>query len=139
MCDDHISHPLGHSHTPCDVQGHDNYWSDNVIAFPSGYLLHNGYGGTIGTPGHGYTAGHADKFWGNVAIIAKGGSYAKPVCSGPGATVMNTTILYSPDPSSCTTDCGQGFDVGASIRNYTNTMAADIIAEARARLFAWQA
>jgi hypothetical protein len=36
-----------------DFEGHDNHWSNNVIAFPSKYLLHNGYGGVVGQPGKG--------------------------------------------------------------------------------------
>ena len=36
-----------------DWEGHDNEWWNNVIAFPGGPLLHNGYGGQVSTPGKG--------------------------------------------------------------------------------------
>ena len=95
-----------------DFEGHDNWWVNNVIAFPSGPLLHNGYGGKVGDPGHGYLDGHEDGFVGNTAIVGYEGSYAKPICAGsPGTTVMNTSRVFSPK-GQLTTDCGASFDVG---------------------------
>lgn len=173
-----------------DFEGHDNWWRDNVIAFTSGALLHNGYGGQVGQPGKGYLEGHQDMFTGNTAIVAyegacisgswvhrpgscpaplilrswmhwggpspasitvrlrvhclppspshpsphPPGSYAKPICTGsPGATVMNTSRVFSPK-GQLTTDCGATFDTGAVYAAYTATMAADMIGFARAAI-----
>ena len=120
-----------------DFEGHDNWWSNNVIAFPQSALLHNGYGGEIGTPGKGYKDGHEDRFWGNIGVLsAKTTVYAKPVCKGtPGATVMNTTRVYAANAASVTTTCGKDFDAGAVVSDYTPTMASDIVEWARERIF----
>lgn len=118
-----------------DFEGHDNWWVNNVIAFPSGPLLHNGYGGKVGDPGHGYLDGHEDGFVGNTAIVGYEGSYAKPICAGsPGTTVMNTSRVFSPK-GQLTTDCGASFDVGAQYAAYTPTMADDFIGYARAAIW----
>lgn len=115
-----------------DFEGHDNWWLGNVIAFPSGPLLHNGYGGKVGDPGKGYLDGHEDGFVGNTAIVGYEGSYAKPICPGsPGTTVMNSSRVFSPK-GQLTTDCGASFDVGAQYAAYTATMADDFIGYARA-------
>ena len=121
--------PLTRTHA-----GHDNIWRNNVIAFPSGPLLHNGYGGQVGQPGQGYLDGHEDMFTGNIAFLEYSGSYAKPICAGStGTTIMNTSTVYSPD-GKMPTDCGATFDVGAVYAPYTATMPTDIIAFARAAL-----
>ena len=117
-----------------DFEGHDNWWIENVIAFPSGPLLHNGYGGQVGQPGKGYLDGHGDGFVGNIGIVSYEGSYAKPICAGShGMTVMNASRVFSPK-GQLTTDCGASFDVGAVVAPYTATMADDIIGYARAAL-----
>ena len=98
-----------------DFEGHDNWWSDNVIAY-CGLLLHNGYGGTVGTPGRGILDGHEQKFIDNKALVGYSGSYAKPLCTGTrGATVMSGTQLWNPN-GNATTDCGKTFDVGAVVK-----------------------
>ena len=118
-----------------DFEGHDNWWVGNVIAFPSGPLLHNGYGGKVGDPGKGYLDGHEDGFVGNTAIVGYEGSYAKPICPGsPGTTVMNSSRVFSPK-GQLTTDCGASFDVGAQYAAYTATMADDFIGYARAAIW----
>ena len=107
---------------------------DNVIAFPDGPLLHNGYGGQVGTPGNGYRDGHEDGFVGNLGFVDYDGSYAKPICSGhAGTTIMNSSRVWSPK-GQLTTDCGGTFDVGAVYAPFTATMPSDIIAFARAAL-----
>lgn len=117
-----------------DFEGHDNWWIDNVIAFPDGPLLHNGYGGQVGTPGNGYRDGHEDGFVGNLGFVDYDGSYAKPICSGhAGTTIMNSSRVWSPK-GQLTTDCGGTFDVGAVYAPFTATMPSDIIAFARAAL-----
>lgn len=114
-----------------DFEGHDNWWVSNIVAFPSGLMLHNGYGGTVGTPGQGILDGHEQKFINNFCLTEKASAnYAKPICSGRGTTIMSGTRLFNPN-GNATTDCGKSFDVGAVISAYTPTMADDAIAAAR--------
>ena len=117
-----------------DWEGHDNTWTNNVIAFPGGPLLHNGYGGQVSTPGNGVKDGHGDFFIGNIGVVDYDSTYAKPLCAGShGETVMNTSRVFSPQ-GKVTNDCGPAFDVGAVYAPFTATMASDTIARARAAL-----
>ena len=118
-----------------DFEGHDNTWARNVIAFPSSYILHNGYGGQVGTPGHGILDGHAQQFIDNVALSTRSNEvYALPICSGRGATILAGT-RYFVRGGNAPTPCGAGFDNGAVVADYTATMADDAIALARKVLF----
>jgi hypothetical protein len=35
-----------------DFEGHSNSWANNVVALDTNPALHNGYDGTVGTPGN---------------------------------------------------------------------------------------
>lgn len=120
-----------------DFEGHDNIWSNNVLAFPAGRLLHNGYNGQVGTPGKGILDGHVQQFFANKAVIDYSGSYAKPICSGRGTTIMHDNAVWNAD-GKATTDCGDSFDVNTKIAPFTPTMADDIIAAARQAIMGGQ-
>ncbi len=124
-----------------DFEGHDNIWSYNVVAWISSYALHNGYGGTVGQPGNGYLDGHEDMFLNNIVALPRDGTYALPICSGRGKTIMANNTLYS--PSGAISECGttlanwqaQGNDQGTVAIAYPATLADDMIGFARAVLF----
>ena len=114
-----------------DFEGHDNWWISNVIAFPGSYMLHNGYGGTIGAPGQGILDGHEQMFINNTCFTEHASTnYARPICSGRGKTIMSGTRLVNPD-GNATTDCGTQFDLGAKIIAYSASTADDAIMAAR--------
>jgi hypothetical protein len=87
----HTPHPL--SPRPFTTQ---NKWIDNVVAYIDSYALHNGYGGTVGTPGNGMRDQYADQFVGNTVVLPKDGTYALPLCQAPGKTLMANNTLYTP-------------------------------------------
>lgn len=105
----------------------------------SSYGLHNGYGGTVGTPGEGYLAGHQPVFYSNKVILSNDGDYAKPVCSGVGSTTMYNNSVYS--PTGTITECGTtlvawqaaGNDPGTTAQGYPLT--SEVISWARAVLW----
>jgi hypothetical protein len=104
-----------------------------------GMGLHNGYGGTVGTPGKGFLEGHQPQFYDNQVILNADGDYTKPVCSGVGTTVIYNNTVYS--PTGAITECGttlaqwqaQGNDLGTVATTYPSV--DEIIASARAKLW----
>ena len=92
--------------------------------------MHNGYGGQVGTPGKGILDGHVQRYTGNKAVLGYSKSYAKPICSGRGTTVMNNNWVWNSDGVG-TTDCGATFDANTTVAPFTATMDDDLIAFAR--------
>jgi len=124
-----------------DFEGHDNVWAFNIVAYANSYALHNGYGGTVGTPGNGMKDDHVDMFYNNTVVLPNDGTYALPICSGTGKTVMSGNTLYTPTGN--VSECGmllsqwqaQGNDLGTVALGYPSTLANDIIGAARSVLF----
>ena len=96
-------------------------WINNIIAYPSsGYALHNGYNGQVGTPGQGILDGYEQRLIGNVLVSPRDGEYALPICSGRGKTIMANNTIYSPTGN--VSECGmtlaqwqaQGNDLGTT-------------------------
>jgi hypothetical protein len=124
-----------------DFEGHNSIWHDNVVAYTGSHAIHNGYGGTIGTPGQSPYAlpGNQAQHYNNIDIISSDGDYALPVC----APTVPSSILYNNSvysPTGNISECGvslatwqaQGHDVGTTAAPYP--AAQDVIAWAKAAL-----
>lgn len=84
-----------------DFQGHDNIWTDNVIAYITQYAAHNGYGGSLADQ----LDGHEDQLLRNTVVLTHDGDYALPICSGQGKTILGNNTVYT--PTGTVTECGQ--------------------------------
>jgi hypothetical protein len=77
----------------------------------------NGYDGNMAE----MLDGHEDTFRNNVAVMLNDGAYAKPICTGQGASVSGNNTIYSPTGN--ITECGMsvaawqalGHDVGTIV------------------------
>ena len=127
-----------------DFEGHDNWWSYNVIVLGNGLALHNGYSGTVGTPGRSpyILSGHVQKLLNNHILILNSPTdswtYAMPICSGTGKSLMaNNTLIVS--NASKISVCSmslvawqqQGNDPGTVAKPYSPNQADETIAKAR--------
>ena len=113
-----------------DWEGHDNHWFNNVLGFPGGLVHHNGYGGQIGSPGKGVLDGHNHIYSGNKAVLGYSKTYAKPICSGPGASVLSNNLYWTADGTG-SSDCPAGFETNGTVAAFTSTMDDDLIQFAR--------
>ena len=138
------SHSFVSSLFPKDFEGHDNIWHDNVVAFPDGNFLHNGYGGTVGTPGKGVLDGHEHQFLNNTCIAGsdRATSWVLPICSGRGKTVLANNTIFT--PTGVAGECGMPLkawqaldpsnDPGTVALPFPATLPTDIIGWAKAAL-----
>ena len=127
-----------------DFEGHDNIWTGNVVAFPGGPFLHNGYGGTVGAPGKGILDGHEQQFISNICIAGndRASGYVLPICTGRGKTVLANNTIYT--PAGVAGECGMPLkawqaldpanDPGSVALPYPATLPTDIISWAKLAL-----
>jgi len=88
--------------TQDDFEGHDNEWRDNVIALSQNPAIHNGYDGTVGTPGVSpyVKDGHEHRLINNFIAFFSGDNpwvYAMPICNGTGKSIMGNNTIFSPN------------------------------------------
>jgi hypothetical protein len=65
--------------------------------------------------------GHEDSFYNNTIVMLNDGAYAKPICSGQGASLLGGNLVFSPTGN--ITECGmpvaawqaQGHDAGTAV------------------------
>lgn len=105
-----------------DFEGHSSLSYGNLELFIATYALHNGYGSTVGEPGHGFLEGNQPQYFNNTAVLSSDGDYAKPVCSGVGTTVMRDNQVYS--PTGAVTECGTTLAKWQAAGNDLGTTAA---------------
>ena len=130
-----------------DFEGTDSIWDSNVVALSVNPAIHNGYDGTIGTPGNAPYCldGHEHRFTRNqLFYFGDDWEYAMPICNGTGATIIaNNSIVTQSGNASRVRECGtslpnwqaQGYDQGTTVAAFTPTLVSDIIAMARTKLW----
>ncbi len=86
--------------SPLSCRGHDNHHDHNVYAYVSQTPMCNGYDGSMAQ----MLDGHVDSFFNNTVVMLNDGAYAKPICSGEGASLLGGNTIFS--PSGNITECG---------------------------------
>jgi hypothetical protein len=130
-----------------DFEGTDSIWDSNVVALSWNPAIHNGYDGTIGTPGNAPYCldGHEHRFTRNqVYYFGDDWTYAMPICNGTGATIIGNNLLWTySGNASRVNECGaslpewqaRGYDLGTTVSALTADVVGNIIAQARAALW----
>ena len=83
-----------------DIEGMSNEWVGNVVALDTNPALHNGYDGTVSTPGNApYVKNGYEQHLESNFLVYFGDSweYAMPICNGTGKTVMRNNSVWTRD------------------------------------------
>ena len=81
-----------------DFEGHSNSWTNNVVALDTNPALHNGYDGTVGTPGNVpyVKEGFEHTLRSNYLVyFGNDWEYAKPICDGTGKSIMGNNSVFT--------------------------------------------
>jgi hypothetical protein len=81
-----------------DFEGHSNSWANNVVALDTNPALHNGYDGTVGTPGNVpyVKEGFEHTLRSNYLVyFGNDWEYAKPICDGTGKSIMGNNSVFT--------------------------------------------